>query len=197
MIRKHRVLHLITLLELGGAQQNTLYSVRHHDRSRFDVELIAGLGAHLDDEARSIPDAKIQLVPWFKHPIRPWADMRAVFRLRDYFRSARIDVVHTHSSKAGILGRFAAHLAGVPAIVHTVHGWSFNPTQTWLRRRVYGSLERVVATMTDRMLVVAEGHIDAGVREGIGRRRQYSVLRSGIDIEQFARPARPRDEVRR
>ena len=69
MRRRHRVLHLITRLELGGAQQNTLYCARHHDRERFDVELIAGSGGRLDDEARAIPDVEVQLVPWLKHSI--------------------------------------------------------------------------------------------------------------------------------
>lgn len=197
MTRRHRVLHLITLLELGGAQQNTLYCLRHHDRERFEVELLAGVGGQLDDEARSIPDARVRLVPWLQHPIAPLSDLLAVLRLRAHFRRARIDVVHTHSSKAGILGRLAANFAGVPAVVHTVHGWSFNPTQSRLRRRLYTSLERLVAPMTDRLLVVAARHIEVGLHEGIGRQRQYEVLRSGIDVERFQQPSRPREVVRR
>jgi len=191
------VLHLITRLELGGAQQNTLYCARHHDRDRFDVELIAGRGSRLDDEARAIPDAKVQLVPWLKHAISPPFDLLAIIRLRNYFRRAGIDVVHTHSSKAGILGRLAANLAGVPAVVHTVHGWSFNSTQTTARRKLYTSLERLVAPMTDRILVVAANHIDVGLHAGIGHRPQYDVVRSGIDRELYRAPAKPRDVLRR
>lgn len=197
MSRRHRVAHVITRLELGGAQQNTLYCVRHHDRARFEVALLAGRGARLDDEALAIPEADVRLVPWLTHRISPIADMRAVLRLRDYFRRARIDLVHTHSSKAGILGRLAANLAAVPVVVHTVHGWSFNATQPRPQRRLYASLERLVAPMTDRILVVAEAHIEVGLREGIGRRRQYGVLRSGIDPETFRAPSTARDVVRR
>ena len=90
MNRRYRVLHLITRLELGGAQQNTLYCARHHDRDRFDVELIAGRGFRLDDEAQAIPDAKVQLVPWLKHSISPPSDLLAVLKLRNYFRRAGI-----------------------------------------------------------------------------------------------------------
>ena len=197
MSRRYRVLHLITRLELGGAQQNTLYCTRHHDRDRFDVELIAGRGSLLDDEARAISDATVQLVPWLKHAISPAFDLMAVLRLRNYFRRAGVDLVHTHSSKAGILGRLAANLAGVPAVVHTVHGWSFNATQTAARHRLYTSLERMVAPMTDRILVVAANHVDVGLRAGIGVRSQYDVVRSGIDRRLYGAPAKPRDVLRR
>jgi len=197
MSRRYRVLHLITLLELGGAQQNTLYCTRHHDRDRFDVELIAGRGGRLDDEACAIPDAKVQLVPWLKHAISPPFDLLAVLKLRSYFRGAGIDLVHTHSSKAGILGRLAAKLAGVPAVVHTVHGWSFNSTQTSARRKFHVSLERMCAPMTDRILVVAANHIDVGLRAGIGRESQYGVVRSGIDPRLYLAPGKPRDVLRR
>jgi len=197
MSHRYRVLHLITLLELGGAQQNTLYCARHHDRERFDVELIAGSGGRLDDEARTIPDARVQLVPWLKHSISPLFDLLAVLKLRNYFRRAGIDLVHTHSSKAGILGRLAAHLAGVPAVVHTVHGWSFNPTQAPVHRKMYIWLERLVAPMTDRILVVAAQHIDVGLGAGIGRSSQYDVVRSGIDSRLYSSPTKPREELRR
>ena len=197
MSRRYKVLHLITRLELGGAQQNTLYCTRHHDRDRFDVELIAGCGGLLDDEALAIPDARVQLVPWLKHAISPPFDLLALIKLRNYFRRAGIDLVHTHSSKAGILGRLAANLAAVPAVVHTVHGWSFNPTQTALQRGLYTSLERLAASMTDRILVVAANHVDSGLRQGIGRRSQYDVVRSGIDRRRYSAPAKPRDELRR
>src|SRR5678816_4511359 len=134
---RHRIAHVITRLELGGAQQNTLYCTAHHDRTRFEPSLIAGRGGILDDEVRRIPDATIDLVPWLKHPVSPVHDLGAVLRLRRLLRERGIDLVHTHSSKAGIVGRLAARLAGVRAIVHTVHGWSFNPTQSRARRAVY------------------------------------------------------------
>ncbi|NIM00365.1 MAG: glycosyltransferase [Acidobacteria bacterium] len=197
MTRRFRVLHLITRLELGGAQQNTLHCVRHHDRDRFEVELIAGGGGRLDDEARAIPDATVRLVPWLKHAISPSFDLLAVLRLRNHFRHSGVDLVHTHSSKAGILGRLAANLAGVPCVVHTVHGWSFNPTQPATRRRLYAWLERKVAPMTDRILVVAAGHIDAGLDAGVGSRSQYEVVRSGINRRLYGTPTKPRDELRR
>jgi glycosyltransferase involved in cell wall biosynthesis len=192
-----RVLHLITRLELGGAQQNTLYCTENHDRGLFDVELVAGSGGYLDDEARAIPDARVRLVPWLRHEIDPWRDALALFRLRSYMVARRIDVLHTHSSKAGILGRLAAHLAGVPLIVHTVHGWSFNDTQSPARRRTYVALERMAARFTDRIVVVSSRNRDRGLALGIGRPEQYEVVHSGIDVEVFRHPRIDRHTLRR
>lgn len=195
--RKTRVLHLITRLELGGAQQNTLYCTAQHDRGLFDVELIAGQGGQLDDEARAIEDARVQIVPWLRHRIDPWCDGEALFRLRSYMAAKEIDVVHTHSSKAGILGRLAAHLAGVPLVVHTVHGWSFNDTQSPMRQRTYVALERFAAGFTHRIVVVSSQNREKGLSLGIGRPDQYEVVRSGIDVERFRRPETEPRTVRR
>lgn len=195
--RKTRVLHLITRLELGGAQQNTLYCTANHDRGLFDVELIAGAGGQLDDEARAITDARVQIVPWLRHQIDPLRDLEALVRLRSHMAANDIDVVHTHSSKAGILGRLAAHLAGVPFVVHTVHGWSFNDTQSRTRRRAYVEMERLAAGFTNRIVVVSSRNREKGLSMGIGRPDRYEVVHSGIDVDAFRQPETDRRAVRR
>lgn len=196
MPRRYRVLHVITRLDLGGAQQNTLFCTAHHDRERFDVELLAGAGGILDAEALQIADAGVSLVSWLPHAIRPAADALSVLRLRGHLRRADIDLLHTHSSKAGILGRLAGLLAGVPVVVHTVHGWSFNATQPAWQRRLYVLLERAAAAITDRLIVVSALNREAGLSLHIGVPEQYAVVHSGIDIEAFRRPARDRARVR-
>ena len=196
MPERKTVLHLITRLELGGAQQNTLFSVAHHDHTRFDVHLVAGRGGLLDEDAEAIPDAGIHLVPWLDHPIRPLRDALALVRLAALFRRLGVDLVHTHSSKAGILGRFAAVLARVPRTVHTVHGWSFNPTQSATTRRLYIALERAAAAVTDRIVVVAESDRIKGLAAGIGSNGRYRLLRSGIEPEVFAAGSRSREATR-
>jgi len=196
MQRKYRLVHVITRLELGGAQENTLFCVRHHDRERFQVGLVAGQGGLLEEEARRIPDANVQFVPYLKHPISPWSDLRTLFRLRSHFRTTGADIVHTHSSKAGILGRLAAFLAGVPAVVHTAHGWSFNVTQAPGKRRVFVALERMAAVISDRLITVSHRNRIDALALGIGRVRQYDVLHSGIDVGAFDRPLTARETVR-
>jgi glycosyltransferase involved in cell wall biosynthesis len=196
MARKYKLVHLITRLDLGGAQQNTLFCVRHHDRERFDVELVAGRGGVLDEDARAIADAEVRIVPYLKHAISPWSDLTALFRLRSHFRSRGVDLVHTHSSKAGIVGRLAAVLAGVPVVVHTAHGWSFNRTQPSGVRRGFVMLERMAAPVTDRLIMVSQNNLDEGLALRIGRARQYAVVRSGIDVAEFRGMGRGRDTVR-
>ena len=185
MPERKRIAHLITRLDLGGAQQNTLFSVGHHDRGRFEVHLVAGEGGILDPDARAISDAGIHLVPWLNHPIEPVRDAAALMRLVALLRRLRVDLLHTHSSKAGILGRFAAAIARVPRVVHTVHGWSFNPTQRPLVRRSYIALERAAGAVTDRFVVVAESDRAKGLAARIGSADRYRLLRSGIEPEVF------------
>jgi glycosyltransferase involved in cell wall biosynthesis len=194
---RRRICHLITRLELGGAQQNTLFSTAHHDRSRFEVSLWAGAGGILDGEARAIPDADVRLLPFLKHPISPPSDAIAVVRLAAMLRAARIELLHTHSSKAGIVGRLAAFLAGTPAVVHTVHGWSFNDTQTPFVRRLYVALERLAARRTHALVFVAEADRDRGAALGIGDPARYHLFRSGIDRETYLAPAGARETTRR
>src|SRR3989339_1112735 len=126
---KIKVCHIITKLELGGAQQNTLYTVGHLDADKFERQLIAGRGGILDKEAKTIEEATVRFAPGLIRQTYPWADAAGFFALISLLRELRPDIVHTHSSKAGILGRWAARLAGVPVIIHTFHGFGFHEFQ--------------------------------------------------------------------
>lgn len=196
MPERRRIAHLITRLELGGAQQNTLFSAAHHDRTRFAVSLWAGRGGILDDEARSIPDADVRLLDFLRHPIAPPADAVAIVRLAALLRSSRIELLHTHSSKAGIVGRLAATLAGTPAVVHTVHGWSFNDTQPPALRRFYVALERLAARRTHALVFVAQADLDRGAALKIGDPARYHLFRSGIDRDRYVAPPGAREATR-
>ncbi len=197
MTRRLHVHHLITKLELGGAQQNTLYCVTHHDRKRYAVSLGAGPGGVLDGEANRIKDAKRFWFPALKREISPWHDWRFVGAYAAFLRRERVDILHTHSSKAGILGRLAAFRAGVPVVIHTVHGWGFHDYQPAPVRALYIGLERRVAPRTDLLIAVSRENVDRGLRNGIGRKAQYRVIRSGIIPEEFSRPHRGRAAVRK
>src|SRR4051812_677149 len=117
------VCHVITTLELGGAQEVAMQVVASLDRSRFQRVLIAGPGGLLTQEACALEGVDVRIVPSLLREIHPLKDCRAFWELVGLFRRLRPKIVHTHSSKAGILGRLAAWFAGVPCILHTIHGY--------------------------------------------------------------------------
>lgn len=187
-----RVAIVITRLDLGGAQEVALETAARLDGARFDVRLLAGPGGLLDGQAASRLKANYVVVPSLVHPIRPLSDILALFWLWNYFRRERIQVVHTHSSKAGLLGRVAAWLAGVSRIVHTVHGWSFNDEQSRVLFGAYRALESFLARLTDGIAVVAQSCRDKGLLNGVGRPAQYSLLRAAVDLSTWRATKRSR-----
>src|SRR5436309_5831516 len=157
-----RVLHVITQLELGGAQQNTLYTCGHLDRDRFEPMLACGPGGYLDDEARALADVPVHFLPSLVRPVRPHRDLLAVASLARLFSQARPAVVHTHSSKAGIAGRWAAWLAGVPRVVHSIHGFGFHDGQRPAVRRAFVAVERMTSRITTRFIAVSHANRETG-----------------------------------
>jgi glycosyltransferase involved in cell wall biosynthesis len=184
-MEKIRHLTLITKLELGGAQQVALYTAGHLPAAQYEKYLIAGSGGLLDPAARALPGVSVRLWKAFKHPIRPWFDLWTAWRLAVFMRRHKIQIVHTHSSKAGLLGRWAAAWAKVPIVIHTVHGWPFHEHQHPLVRGVYAALERWAARRTTVLVAVSQATREAGLAQGIGSPEQYAVIYPGSDLAAF------------
>ncbi len=179
------ICHVITKLELGGAQEVALYAVSHLDRSKFRPCLIAGSGGLLTDEAKAIPGVDVHILSSLARQVHALADLAAFIELIRLFRRLRPTIVHTHSSKAGILGRWAAWCARVPVIIHTIHGYGITPAQPlWLRRMLI-LLERMTGWITTYWIAVAQTDIEKGVEWGLFERTQASVVRPGIDPQPF------------
>jgi glycosyltransferase involved in cell wall biosynthesis len=175
------VCHVITKLELGGAQEVALYAVSHLDRSKFRPLLVTGPGGLLTDEAKALPGVDVHILSSLARRVHILADIAAFFELMRLFRRLRPAIVHTHSSKAGILGRWAAWCARVPVIIHTIHGYGITPAQpSWLRRGLI-LLERMTGWITTHWIVVAQADIKKGIEWGLFDRTQVSVVRPGID----------------
>ena len=188
-----RVCHIITQLELGGAQQNTLYTVAHLDRSRFEPMLAAGPGGPLDAEAARC-GAPVRFIPALRRRISPIHDAAALADLLRMLRRERPDIVHTHSSKAGILGRWAAGLAGVRHIVHTVHGYGFDHAQRRLAREALIALERVTGRLTTSAFVtVSRANLDQGLAMELFPPERVCLIRSGIRLSDFGPALRDGD----
>jgi glycosyltransferase involved in cell wall biosynthesis len=181
----HTVCHIITKLELGGAQQNTLFTVGHLDPIRFRSVLITGEPGFLDQEARTMPGVAFFQVSSLVRAVRPVADLRALLSLTTLLRKVRPAIVHTHSSKAGILGRLAAWAAGVPIIIHSVHGFGFTPYQPAVVRRALIALEWIVARLTTRFFAVSEANRRLGIELGLFSPENCPVIRSGVDLTAF------------
>ncbi len=179
-----RVLLAITRLELGGAQRVVLHTAQALDRNNFEVALAWGPGDLLDDEAAAIPKLELIPVPNLVRPVAPISDLRALISLRAAVRSFRPHVVHTHSSKAGILGRLAARLEGVPS-VHTVHGYGFTPLQSAPKRFLFRLAERTMARVTDHFVTVSDTDRRRGIEMGLFSPAQVRVIRAAIDLERF------------
>ena len=183
----HAVCHIITKLELGGAQQNTLFTVAHLDPARFRSILIAGEPGLLDDEARKLPGMEFYQVPSLVREIRPLTDLRALLALTVLLRRLKPAIVHTHSSKAGILGRLAARLAGVPVIIHSIHGFGFTRDQSATLRRTLIALECLAAKITTKFFAVSEANRRLGVELGLFPEERCEVIRSGVDLAAIRR----------
>ena len=196
-----RIVHVITRLILGGAQENTLLTVEGlHHRHRDEVIMITGPAegpeGDLFDRARN-QGLDVRVMPELVRAIRPATDFSAYQKLREMIREIKPDVVHTHSSKAGILGRAAAWKERVPAVVHTIHGLPFGPSETAMKNRLYIALERWAAKRCHAIVSVCNAMTEQALAAGVGRPEQYLTVYSGMDVDAFLNPRRERSDVRR
>lgn len=179
---RHTVVHLVTRLDLGGAQQNTLHTVRHLDRALYEPVLVCGRGGMLDDEAAADPSFRTVFVDSLLREISPFHDLLALLELAKLLLAEKPAVLHTHSSKAGILGRLAAAVAGVPVVVHTYHGFGFHDRQPAFVRGAYVLLERLCARFTDAMVFVSKANVAYAAAQGIVRPEEAVLIRSGVKL---------------
>ena len=184
-----RVTHVITRLIVGGAQENTIASVFGlRQKPALEADLISGpaRGPEGSLEPLLAPcPGLLTILPELVRPLDPWKDWLACRRLAELFRTRRPDIVHTHSGKAGVLGRLAAARAGVPTIVHTIHGPSFGPFQGRLANLLFRSAEHRAAKVTTHFVVVAEAMKHQYLAAGIGRPDQYTKILSGFALDPF------------
>lgn len=182
------ICHIITRLIIGGAQENTLLTCEGLARRGHRVTLAVGPDAGpegtLMAEARS-GGYEIRVIASLHRAIRPLADLAAYRDLRRFLAELKPEVVHTHSSKAGILGRYAARDAGVPTIIHTIHGMSFNRTQSAFTRRLYRVLERKCARFTDSLVGVADAMVRQSVEADIAPPERFVTVYSGMRTEWY------------
>ncbi len=180
---KKKIAVIITKLELGGAQKVAISLCEKLNKEFFEPVLICGCGGILDEETKK--KIKVVFVKDLVREINPVKDIKALFEIYKILKNQKPDIVHTHSSKAGILGRFAAKLAGIKNIIHTIHGFSFNDTQNFFKKNIYIFLERFCSYFTKILIPVSTENITKGLQNKIGTKEKYRYIRLGIDIDNF------------
>lgn len=179
------ILYVITKLELGGAQKHLLTLMRNLNHKKYNLFLFTADSGLLMPDFLSIDNIKVRQSVFLDRPINPFRDTAALIELVNFIKKNKIQIVHTHSSKAGILGRIAAKLAGVKIVIHTVHGWSFNDYQPLFLRTVFIWLERLTAKFSDILIVVSEHDMRKGLMCRIGDASKYKIIRYGINYSEF------------
>ena len=192
------VLHVHTVPVVSGSGINTLLSMDGLPRDRFEPALACGRGLSPGEPLLELVEQRGMAVHRLRHMVwglNPLQDVLVVWELVRLMRRHRFTVVHTHNSKAGFVGRLAARLAGVPAVVHTVHGFAFHDQEAPWKRWLYRTLERLASGWCDRLIMISQPLVDWAVRDRIAPRERMVKIYSGIDLGAFHAPA-DRDRVR-
>ena len=184
-----RVTHIITRLVVGGAQENTLYTIQGlRQKAGLETNLISGptIGPEgsLEAEAKKIPGL-LAVIPELVRPVHPLKDFIALRKLERKLREQKPDIVHTHSGKAGLLGRLAARRAGIPVIIHHIHGPSFGNFQSAPANWVFTAAEKYAGRVTDHFFCSADAMTKLYLGAGIGNASMYTRIFSGFELEPF------------
>ncbi len=181
-----RICHVITKPELGGAQLSTLNILSNLPRDKYDISIVTSTRGILASEFRDL-GIKCIFSSFLDRKINPLLDILALIHILLVYIRLKPHIVHTHSSKAGIIGRLAARLAGVRIIIHTVHGWSFNDYQPVFLKRFYVFLEMMSARFTTKIICVSRRDIETALKHKIAPREKLAFIKYGIPIPEFKR----------
>ena len=179
-----RILHIHTLPIISGSGINTFLSMRGMDRRIYEAELACAPGGRLIDLVQS-HNMSVRTFNNLVQPLHPVKDLLALMNLIFFLKKNRYHIVHTHNSKAGFLGRLAAKFAGVPVIVHTVHGFAFHDQEPIWRQNLFRNLERRASRWCDKMIFISQPLIDWALREGVVTEDKAVKIYSGIELDQF------------
>ena len=198
-----KIVHIITRLILGGAQENTLITCKLLASRGHDVTLITGpaLGPEGDlYEQAEDQGFKFLILNELRRQINPFFDFPAYLTIKHLLEQMRPDIVHTHSAKAGILGRYAAYSLkrkwreNQPQVVHTIHGLAFHPYQNNLINKFYIAVEKAAANRTDFFISVADAMTNQSLAAGIGSPDKFTTAYSAIEEDNFLKPI-PKEQI--
>ncbi|KAF0123297.1 MAG: glycosyltransferase [bacterium] len=198
-MEKVKVVHIITRLDKGGSAENTLLTTIGLDKNKYDVVLIKGLSLESDMSAEEktsldgglkqaeLKGVKLITVPSLIRRINPILDLRTLFRLYRIFLQGKPAIVHTHTSKAGILGRWASFFARIPIIVHTPHGHIFYGYHGKIKTKLFILIEKLTAMITDRIIALTKREKEDHIQFNISKPYKFTVIHSGVNLEDFSK----------
>jgi glycosyltransferase involved in cell wall biosynthesis len=184
---------------LGGAQENTLLTCRGQHRDGHEVTLITGPALGPEGELISAAENngfRTIIIDELQREIAPRIDAEAAKKLDKILRELKPDIVHTHSSKAGILGRKVAAKIGTSKIVHTIHGLAYHKYNSWWRNKLYIALEKRAALRSDAIISVADAMTIQALAAGVGKPCQYTTVYSGMEVEPYLQRSPEADAFR-
>jgi glycosyltransferase involved in cell wall biosynthesis len=185
---KIKVIHIITRLDKGGSAENTFLTVKGLDKEKYDVTLMSGPVDDPSQERRKqVEDSGVQYIHIHKlvRNINVLYDSIALFKISRFLSKEKFDIVHTHTSKAGLLGRFAAKLAGIPRIVHTPHGHVFFGYFGLLKTKIFIFLEKLAARIADKIVTLTSREKSDYISYKIAREEKFVVIHSGIELSKY------------
>ncbi|PIW70438.1 MAG: hypothetical protein COW08_01850 [Ignavibacteriales bacterium CG12_big_fil_rev_8_21_14_0_65_30_8] len=185
---KKKILHIITLFSIGGATENTIYTVDGLIKKGYDVDIITG--PNISSEGSMYDVCKKLNIPVFtfkhlKRKISLFSDILVIFQLYLFIKKNKYDIVHTHSSKAGVVGRVAAWIAKTSIIIHHNHANPYHRFQNWFVRKFYKIIEKTAALLCDKIVSVTYTIVDEMVKDKIAPKEKFIVIRSGFDVGKF------------
>lgn len=179
-----KVLHIHTLPVISGSGLNTFLTMEGLKKRGYETALACAPGGKLNS---LVSGRGMRVIP-FKNlvqPLHPLKDSLVVLDLARFLKTHPYHIVHTHNSKAGFVGRLAAKLARVPAVVHTVHGFSFHDQEPPWRQGLFRSMERLAAQWCDQLIFISQPLMAWALREGIGKKEKMTRIYSGIELDGF------------
>ena len=185
-----KVLHIITLFNVGGATENTIFTVAGLISKGYKVEIITGFSALAEGSMHSFSEnlkIPVHTFPNLKRNISPVRDLYIIYQLYKVIKKEKYDIVHTHSAKAGVVGRIAAWFARTPIIIHHNHGKPYHRFQKRFTRELYKIIEKVSSYFCDKIISVTYTIVDEMVSDKIAPKDKFHVIRSGFDVDYFTK----------
>ena len=190
-MNKIKVLHIITRVVNGGADENTLFTINGLNKDEYEIDLLAGSESEKEILERISLENNITFyqIDSLVRNISLHNDIKALYQIYKIIKENNYDIVHTHIAKAGVLGRIAAKMAGVPHIIHGVHGITFPDQINIFKRELFKSIERICGLFTDKFITVGDDMKQKYINAKVGHPEDYTTIRSGMELSQFINAA--------